>query len=94
MNRSIQQGQKRTVKTDVMRLLGLSFSKFDAYTVATHLLGELPDSFFEVTVDDLRVMLRDLKNERYAVVHLVWLHDHKTVNCAMLVFIVHAVHSN
>ena len=27
--------------------------------------GELPDSFFEVTVDDIRVMLRDLKNERY-----------------------------
>lgn len=25
----------------------------------------LPDSFFEVTVDDIRVMLRDLKNERY-----------------------------
>ena len=27
--------------------------------------GEIPDSFFEVTVDDIRVMLRDLKNERY-----------------------------
>ncbi|KAJ7362000.1 Tether containing UBX domain for GLUT4 [Desmophyllum pertusum] len=26
--------------------------------------GEIPDSFFEVTVDDIRVMLRDLKNER------------------------------
>lgn len=26
--------------------------------------GEIPDSFFEVTVDDLRVMLRDLKNDR------------------------------
>ncbi|XP_078355807.1 uncharacterized protein LOC144640577 [Oculina patagonica] len=26
--------------------------------------GEVPDSFFEVTVDDIRVMLRDLKNER------------------------------
>lgn len=26
--------------------------------------GELPDAFFEVTVDDIRVMLRDLKNER------------------------------
>lgn len=25
---------------------------------------QLPDSFFEVTVDDIRVMLRDLKNER------------------------------
>ena len=29
------------------------------------MVGEIPDSFFEVTVDDIRVMLRDLKNERY-----------------------------
>ncbi|CAH3157327.1 unnamed protein product [Porites lobata] len=26
--------------------------------------GEIPDSFFEVSVDDIRVMLRDLKSER------------------------------
>lgn len=26
--------------------------------------SEIPDSFFEVTVDDIRIMLRDLKNER------------------------------
>lgn len=30
-----------------------------------NLAGEIPDSFFEVSVDDIRVMLRDLKNERY-----------------------------
>ena len=30
-----------------------------------NLAGEIPDSFFEVSVDDIRVMLRDLKSERY-----------------------------
>ena len=33
------------------------------FTLSTD--DQLPDSFFEVTVDDIRVMLRDLKNERY-----------------------------
>ena len=36
------------------------------------MVGEIPDSFFEVTVDDIRVMLRDLKNERYLKNLIFW----------------------
>ncbi|RMX57825.1 hypothetical protein pdam_00022691 [Pocillopora damicornis] len=41
----------------------VAFSEEDPSSPKYH-EGEIPDSFFEVTVDDIRVMLRDLKNER------------------------------
>lgn len=35
------------------------------YELSIFIPDDIPDEFFEVTVDDLRLMLKDLKNERY-----------------------------
>lgn len=51
----VKQGTISSCADLAVRLLFLLFN----------LAGEIPDSFFEVSVDDIRVMLRDLKSERY-----------------------------